>query len=67
MKLAWGLGDDLGEGGFAGAGRAPKDHGADTGLIERVALNLDAEGLAGAEEMVLAAVFGEGAGAHSFG
>ena len=54
--------DDLGEGGFADAWRAPEDHG-----IGIVALDLNAEGLAGAEEVLLAEELVEGAGAHSLG
>ena len=57
-----GVGDDFGEGGFADAGRAPEDHGGGV-----VALDLDAERLAGGEEMLLADELIEGAGAHALG
>ena len=56
------LGDDLGEGGLADAGRAPEDHGGGV-----VALDGEAERLAGAEEVLLAGVFVEGARAHALG
>ena len=63
MKLAWVVfGDDLGEGGFADAGRSPEDHGGGV-----VALDLHAQRLAGAEEVLLADVFVEGAGPHALG
>ena len=59
---AGGVGDDLGEGGFADTGWAPEDHGGGV-----VGLDGEAEGFAGAEEVLLAGVFGEGAGAHALG
>ena len=57
-----GLGDDLGERGFADAGRPPEDHRRGV-----VALDLHAQGLAGAEQMLLADVFVERARAHALG
>ena len=57
-----GFGDDFGERGFADAGRAPEDHG---GWV--VVLDLDAEGFAWADEVLLTGVFCEVAGAHAFG
>ena len=57
-----GFGDDFGERGFADAGRTPKNHGACI-----VVLDLHAEGLAGTEQVFLAAVFGQGAGSHALG
>jgi hypothetical protein len=57
-----GFGDDFGERGFADAGRTPEDHGGGV-----VVLDLDAEGFAGADEVLLAGVFGEIAGAHALG
>ena len=59
---AGGGGDDFGEGGFADAGRSPEDHGGGV-----VVLDLDAEGFAGGDEVLLTGVFGEGAGAHALG
>ncbi len=56
-----GFSNDFGESGFAYAGRTPEDHGAGV-----VALNLHAEGFAGAEQVFLAAVFLEGARTHAF-
>ena len=56
------LGDDLGERGFADAGRAPED---DRGGV--VALDQHAERLAGAEEMLLPGELVEGAGPHPLG
>ena len=55
-------GDDLGEGGFAGARRAPEDH---RGGI--VALDLDAQRLARADQVLLADEFVERARAHAVG
>ena len=55
-------GDDLGEGGLADAGWAPEDHGGGV-----VVFDGEAEGLAGAEEVLLAGVLVEGAGAHALG
>ena len=61
-------GDELGEGGFADAGRAPEDHGLRVVSLARSAcLDGEAEGFAGAEEVLLADVLGEGAGAHALG
>ena len=57
-----GLGDDLGQGGFADAGRAEEDDRGDA-----VGLDGAAEELAGAEDVLLAGVFLEGAGAHAGG
>ena len=56
------VGDDAGEGGLADSGRSPEDHGGGV-----VALDLDAEGLAGGEDVLLADVFVEVAGAHAVG
>ena len=56
-------GDDFGEGGFADAGWAPEDDGG--GCL--AGLDGEAEGLAGGEEVLLAGVVGEGAGAHALG
>ena len=55
-------GDDFGERGFAGAGRAPEDHGG--GIV---ALDLNTQGLAGADKMFLADELFEGARAHAVG
>ncbi len=57
-----GFGDDFGEGGFADAGRAPEDHRRGV-----VAIDLDAERFAGAEEMLLAEELVERVGAHALG
>ena len=57
-----GLGDDLGEGSFADARGAPEDHGGGV-----VGFDGELEGFAGAEEVLLAGVAGEGAGAHALG
>ena len=57
-----GFGNDLGQGGFAHAGRTPEDHGA--GIV---ALDLHAQGLAGAEQVLLAAVLLQGARTHPLG
>ena len=56
------VGDDAGEGGLADSGRSPEDHRGGV-----VALDLDAEGLAGGEDMLLADVLIEVAGAHAVG
>jgi len=50
-----GFGNDFGQGGFAHAGRAPEDHGTGIGRVRPVVLDLDAEGLAGAQQVLLAA------------
>src|SRR5208283_5552282 len=55
-------GDDLGEGGLAGSGGSPEDH---RGRI--IAFDLQAEGFAGADEMLLPDKFVEGARAHAIG
>src|SRR5207249_1046895 len=55
-------GDDVGEGGFAGAGRAVEDQRA-----EAVGQQHPAEQLAGAEEVFLADELIEGAGPHPGG
>ncbi len=57
-----GLGDDLGEGGFADAGRSPEDHGG--GVVR---FDLHAQRLAGPDEVLLADVFVERAGPHALG
>ena len=57
-----GVRDDFGEGGFADAGRAPEDHG-----IGIVALDLNTERLAWAEEVLLAEELVEGTRAHALG
>ena len=63
MNSQWvDAGDDAGERGFAGAGRAPENDGA-----EFVALDLAAQGLAGAEDVLLADVIFEALGAHALG
>ena len=54
--------DQARQSGFAAAGRPPQNHGA-----EIVALDGHAEGLAGAEECLLAGKLLEGARAHAFG
>ncbi len=56
------LGDDLGEGGFADAGGPQKIMEVGSSLLDG-----EAEGFAGAEEVILAGVLGEGAGAHALG
>ena len=56
----WFPGDDFCEACLADAGRSPEDHGGGV-----VVLDLDAEGLAGAEQMLLTGVFGEVAGPHA--
>jgi hypothetical protein len=56
------VGDDAGEGGLADSGRSPEDH---RGRV--VALDLNAERLAGGEEMLLADVLVEVARAHAVG
>ena len=56
------VGDQLGQSGFADAGRPPQN---DRG--EFVALDLAAQGLAGAEDVVLADVVFEAARAHALG
>ena len=56
------FGDDLGECGLADAGRSPEDERA-----EIVALDLDAERLAGGDEVLLADELVEGARTHAVG
>ena len=56
------IGDDLGERGFAGAGRSPEDQG--TGVV---ALDLHAQRLARADQMFLADIFVQCARAHAVG
>ena len=61
MKLALvDLGDDLGQRSFADAGRAPEDHR--TGIV---VLDLHAQRLAGADEMLLADQFIQVARTHA--
>ena len=55
-------GDDLGEGGFAGAGRAPEDHGGGVVVLDR-----EPQRLAGAEQMLLADELFERVRAHALG
>ena len=55
-------GDDAGEGGFAAAGRAPEDEGGELAGFDEAS-----EEFAGADEVVLADVFVEVAGAHAGG
>ena len=55
-------GDDLGESGLANAGRSPEDERAGV-----VSLDLDAEGFAGAEDVLLSDKLIESAGAHALG
>ena len=55
-------GDDARQRGFADAGRAPEDE-----RLELVALDLDAEGFAGSEDVLLADEVFEGFGAHALG
>ena len=55
-------GDDAGEGGLAGAGRAPEDHGG-----HLIGLNRLAEEAALADEVFLADELIEGLGAHASG
>ena len=55
-----GLGNDLGQRGFAHARRTPEDHGA--GIV---ALDLHAQRLAGPDEVLLAKQFVEAARAHA--
>ena len=63
MKVARGeVGDDLGERGFADAGRAPED---EAGCV--IIFDLQAERLAGSEEMRLAEELVERAGTHALG
>jgi len=57
-----GVGDDAGEGGFAGAGRAVEDEGG-----ELVGLDGAAEEAARADDVVLAHEFVQGAGPHAGG
>ncbi len=64
---AGGFRDDFGESGFAHAGRSPEDHGAEFALALAVAFDLHAKGLAGCQQVLLPAVFVEGAGAHALG
>ena len=59
---ARGIGDDLGQRGFADAGRTPEDHGAGV-----VALDLHAQRFAGAHQMLLPNEFIEGARTHTIG
>ena len=57
-----GLGDDLGQGGLAHAGRTPEDHGAGV-----VALDLHAERFAEADEVLLSEQFLQTPRAHPLG
>ncbi len=56
------VGDDLGERGLAGAGRAPENHRSRV-----VALDLHAQRFAGADQVLLADEFVERAGTHAIG
>jgi hypothetical protein len=56
------FGDDLGQRGLAHARRTPEDHGA--GIIM---FNLDAQWLAGADQVLLSAQLLQAARAHAFG
>jgi hypothetical protein len=61
------FGNDFCERGFPHAGRTPEDHGSGIRRIGPVALDLHAQRLAGTEQVLLAAVFVQVAGAHALG
>ena len=57
------VGDDLGQGGLAGAGRAPQDDGGE----QPVGLDGAPQELAGADDLLLADELVQGARAHAGG
>ncbi len=57
-----GFGDDLGQGGLTDSGRTPENHG--TGIV---ALDFHPQGLAWAEQVLLANIVLQRARAHAFG